>query len=111
MQTVFHHARRGEAESVLANVENLLDYDTEEVETVAVVANSDAVYTFTKDSEHADHVRKLAESDGVEFLACSNSLDSRGVSTDDLVTGVDTVPAGVGEVSRLQYEGYAYVKD
>ena len=96
---------------MLAYVQNLLDYDTEDAETVAVVANSDAVHTLTGDSEHADRVTELAESDGVEFLACSNSLHSRDIPADDLLTGVDTVPAGVGEVARLQYEGYSYVKD
>lgn len=111
MQVVFHHARREQAESALANVENLLAYDTEHVETVAVVANGDAVHTLIEGSEHADRVRGLAEADGVEFLACANSLDSRDIADDDLLTGVDTVPAGVGEVARLQHEGYAYVKD
>ena len=111
MQVVFHHARQGKAESALANVENLLNYDTENVETVSVVANSDAVQTLTKNSEHAERVQGLAEADGVEFLACANSLESRGISADDLLAGVDTVPAGVGEVARLQHDGYAYVKD
>lgn len=111
MQVVFHHARQGEAESALANVENLLAYDTEHVETVSVVVNGDAVHTLTENSEHAERVQEIAEADGVEFLACTNSLESRDISADDLLAGVDTVPAGVGEVARLQHQGYAYVKD
>lgn len=111
MHTVFHHARRDQAAAALANVENLLDVDNVDVETVSVVVNGDAVHTLTRGSEHADRVLELAEADGVEFLACSNSLESRDISADDLLAGVDTVPAGIGAIVRLQHEGYAYVKD
>lgn len=111
MQTVFHHARRHEADAALANVENLLDVDTVNVDTVSVVVNGDAIHTLIEGSQHADRVRALAERDGVEFLACSNSMDSRDISADDLLAGVDTVPAGIGTIVRLQHDGYTYVKD
>ncbi|WP_232687523.1 DsrE family protein [Halobacterium zhouii] len=111
MQTVFHHARREEADAVLSNVENLLDDDSVDVDAVAVVANAHGVYTLTEESRHPERVRELAEGEGVEFLACANSLASRDASEDDLLEGVETVPAGVGALTRLQSDGYAYVKD
>ncbi|MFC3478608.1 DsrE family protein [Halobacterium litoreum] len=111
MQVVFHHARREEAEHVLANVENLLGDDTVAVEDVAVVANADGVRTLTARSEHAIRVRTLREDDGVRFAACRNSLRSRDIEASALADGVETVPAGVGELARLQDDGYGYVKD
>lgn len=50
MQTVFHHARREQAEAILANVANLLGDDSVPVEDAALVANGDAVYTLTGNS-------------------------------------------------------------
>lgn len=111
MQTVFHHARRGEAGHVLANVENLLGDDTVSIEDVAVVANADGVYALTEDAEHADRIRELVEDHGVRFVACRNSMNLRDIEASSLASGVETVPAGVGELTRLQHRGYAYVKD
>lgn len=111
MQTVFHHARREEAEHVLANVENLLGDDSVVVDDVVVVANADAVRTLAEDAEHASRIRDLSEDQGVRFVACRNSLELRDLTDSSLAAGVETVPAGVGELTRLQQDGYAYVKD
>lgn len=111
MRTVFHHADGTESEHVLENVENLLEDETVSIDAVDVVANADGVYTLTEDSEHANRVRSLHERHGVRFAACANSLSLRNIAEERLVPGVETVPAGVGELTRLQHDGYAYVKD
>jgi intracellular sulfur oxidation DsrE/DsrF family protein len=110
MQTVFHHARREQAEAILANVRNLLDDDSVDVERAALVANADAVHTLTADAQWAGTVQDLAE-DGVRFVACANSMRSRDIDESRLAADVETAPAGVGELTRLQDAGYAYVKD
>jgi len=110
MQTVFHHARGEQAEAILANVANLLGDDSVDVEDAALVANADGVYTLTADSEHAETVQDRLD-DGVRFVACANSMGTRDVDESALIEGVETAPAGVGELTRLQDAGYAYVKD
>lgn len=38
-------------------------------------------------------------------------MESRDIEETELLAGVETAPAGVGELTRLQDAGYAYVKD
>lgn len=75
-----------------------------------LVANADAVYTLTADSGPTQRVRRLYD-DGVRVVACANSWASRDVEEATLVDGVETVPAGVGELPRRQDAGAASVKD
>ncbi|WP_254546148.1 DsrE family protein [Halomarina pelagica] len=92
----------------LANARNLLADDTVDLESVAFVANGDAVWLLVEGSAHADAVADL---DGaVDFYACSNSLRTREISTDDLLAGVEPGSSGVGTVSKLQESGYRYIK-
>jgi intracellular sulfur oxidation DsrE/DsrF family protein len=49
---------------------------------------------------------------GVEFKICANTLKGRNVEIDDLydVSESDIVPSGVAELSKLQGQGYTYIK-
>ena len=48
---------------------------------------------------------------GVEFKVCSATLRSRHLSEDQVLEGMQFVPAGTYEVIRLQAEdGYVYIK-
>lgn len=42
-------------------------------------------------------------------LACENSMESAGVLTTDLLTGVGTVPSAVTYLAEQQWAGWAYV--
>ncbi|QKQ98300.1 hypothetical protein GKQ38_02090 [Candidatus Nanohaloarchaea archaeon] len=55
------------------------------------------------------HIQDLLDQ-GVEVKACSNSLESRNITEEDLIEGVSPVSSGVGELTRLQDNGYAYVR-
>ncbi|USZ73967.1 DsrE family protein [Halorussus vallis] len=110
MNVVLHFSgERGEQDHAVSNVENLLADDSTAVESSALVANGDGVALLTTDSTDPERVEALAEN-GVSLLACRNSLDSRGVDESDLLDGIETVPTGVGELAKLQADGYAYVK-
>ncbi|MFC7156579.1 DsrE family protein [Halomarina halobia] len=92
----------------LANARNLLGDDTVPLESVAFVANGDAVWMLVEGSTHADDVADL---DGaVDFYACGNSLRTREIPTADLLAGVEPGSSGIGTVSKLQASGYHYVK-
>lgn len=49
---------------------------------------------------------------GVGFKVCANTLKGRNVAVDDLydVDEADIVPSGVAELSKLQQQGYTYIK-
>ncbi|RBI63277.1 hypothetical protein DMJ13_01685 [halophilic archaeon] len=110
MSTVFHFSSGEEHQKhATANAKNLLDDGTTDVERVALVANGVGIKLLTTDSTVPEKVRSLAEN-GVAFEACANSMEAFDYSNDDLLEGVETVPAGVGELTKLQSQGYAYVK-
>ncbi|GEM_PF-172966 len=47
----------------------------------------------------------------VRIFACENTLRSFNKSLDDLTFGIETVPSGIAELGRLQFElGFAYLK-
>lgn len=112
MSTVFHFATDDERSQkhALANVANLLDDESTPTETVALVANGGGIELLARDaSASPDRVVALADR-GVTFLACENSMAAAGLTADDLVSGVETVPAGVGELTKRQADGYAYIR-
>lgn len=54
-------------------------------------------------------VEELRET-GVGFAACRNTLDGSDAGPDDLLSGVETVPSGVGALARRQADGWGYLK-
>lgn len=111
MRAVFHHSNDDQAlhERVVGNVANLLDDETVDLDAVAVVTNSGGLQLVRDDSPHRDQVAALLER-GVAFKQCSNTIEGTDVTVEDLVDGVELVSSGVGELTRLQAAGYAYVK-
>lgn len=111
MRAVFHHSNDNQAlhERVVGNVANLLDDETVDLDAVAVVTNSGGLQLVRDDSPQRDQVAALIER-GVAFNQCSNTIDGTDVTVEDLVDGVELVSSGVGELTRLQAAGYAYVK-
>ncbi len=112
MSTVFHFSSAAsEQKHAVANVSNLLADDTVDLGTVALVANGAGVKLLTKkDSNFPDEVSGLTKK-GVELKACENSMNALGFEKSDLIDGVDSVPSGVGELTKLQAgKGYAYIK-
>ncbi|WP_435359135.1 DsrE family protein [Haloarchaeobius sp. DFWS5] len=112
MSTVFHFAKPPEEQNhAVANVANLLADESTDVEEVVLVANGKGIYLLTEgESNQAEKVRELI-SKGVSFRVCENSMEALDVSESDLIAGVETVPAGVGELTKLQArDGYAYIE-
>lgn len=117
------HCTSGATEArkdALANAANLLADETVELDALAFVLNGDGVKAARSESAVADEIRGLLArgSDGeslpdaprVEVLVCANSLDSRGVDSDELVSGAEVVSNGMSELSRRQADGYAYIR-
>ena len=105
----FHVSSARGRETVLANVSNLLADATVDLGAVAVVANGEGLDLLLAAGPQAEAVADLAGR-GVRFAGCANTLERRSLGRDDLVDGVEVVPSGVGELARLQAEGYAYLR-
>lgn len=114
MRTVFHASSPdpNDHHHAMVNVLNLLADDTvsSEDDEVALVTNGGAIRMLLgPTSEHVDLVTRLREA-GVALCVCGNALRGQGFSEADLLPGVAVVQSGVGELARLQAEGYGYVK-
>lgn len=111
MQTVVHllSGDESEQETALAITRNLLDDETGSIDDVAVVVQAAGIAAIEAGQENEEQVQALLDDD-VSFKACSNTLDTMGMDESDLVDGIETVPEGAVEVTRLETEGYAYVR-
>ena len=109
MQSLLHLVSGDEAEqqATVSIARNLLGAD--DIRDVAIVAQSGGIAAVVDDSDLADRIASLA-TDGVSITACRNTLTARGVDESALAAGVETVPSGAVEVTRLQSEGYAYMR-
>ncbi len=113
MSTVFHLQTYGaeHERKALNNVENLRNDETVPVEDVVLVANSKAVNSLTSEgAEYPDRIKQLQTEMDVTFCACQNSMEAVGIAKGELLDDVKIVPSGVGEFTRLQTKGYAYIK-
>ncbi|QIO23385.1 DsrE family protein [Haloarcula sp. JP-L23] len=90
------------------NVENLLADETL-ASDVTVVCNGGGVDHLLRSASTATRVRTLVER-GVDVCACRNSLDSGGHDADELVDGVRIVPTAMGELTKQQASGSAYIR-
>lgn len=111
---VVAHVTSGDAndwQQALRNLSNLHSDESVPItpELITVVVNGEAVRFLRAEEPDADQVARIVES-GVRILACTNSLERFGFSTDELVAGVETVDSGVAEVTRLQWHGNGYLK-
>ena len=111
MRTAFHLTSGDEdhQKTVLTIAENLSDDETIEMDDIVVVAQSKGIDPLTNDGTHSDTVRELQDA-GISFRACSNTLDTMDLDDADLVEGVEPVSSGASELTRLQDDGYAYLR-
>ncbi|MDF9747301.1 DsrE family protein [Natrinema salsiterrestre] len=111
MQTVFHLIADEPAQqrTALTIAENLTEDDSVEIDDVAIVAQADGIEPLTAGGDGSETVKSLLEA-GIAVKACSNTLEMKDLADSDLVEGVETVPSGGGELTRLQSEGYAYIR-
>ena len=96
----------------LMNAKNLLDDESVPVKDLVVLANGKGVQLYTPptdDNEFADQIASLQDR-GVTFRACGNAMEMLGLTKDDLLSGVERIPSGVGELARLQALDFGYIK-
>ncbi|MFB6091941.1 MAG: DsrE family protein [Haloquadratum sp.] len=111
MKAVFHLSGVDVEEwrEAIRTVRDLLADDSADVDDAVLLANGDAIWLFEAGSALSEQVRGLGSTD-VRCVGCRRSLSERDIPKSDLLSNVDLVPSGAGELVRLQDDGYAYVK-
>ena len=88
------------------NVQHDLGVDKTDIE---IVAYGPGLNMLKLESSVANKVED-AKKDGVRIVACGNTMKAQKVSKDDLLPGVDVVPAGVIEIGAKQQLGWSYIR-
>jgi intracellular sulfur oxidation DsrE/DsrF family protein len=114
LKVLFHINELDRWDTALGNIINLLNDVGEESADVVVIANGPSVNAYGNDNKLS--VMKGLSERGVRFLACRNSLRKMCSSGDSCITEenissfIETVPAGITAIIKIQADGFAYVK-
>jgi len=114
LKVLFHINELEKWDTALGNMINLLKDAGEDAVDAVVLANGPSVNAYGIDNKLS--VMKGLSERGVRFLACRNSLRkmcSSGdscINEENLPSFIETVPAGITAIIKIQSDGYAYVK-
>jgi intracellular sulfur oxidation DsrE/DsrF family protein len=108
MHTVFHVSSIDAYRTAEPKIRNLLDDETLDLDGVAVAVDRPAVIDAAADAESA--VTDALVGMGATVKLCSNAARGASAGKDDFGAGVQFVPSGVGELTRLQTNGWAYIR-
>ena len=100
----------GKLNSVLYNIMNIQKHYGQDNVELRVVAYGPAVRALLlKDSIHKSRVSSILMY-GVEFVACGNTLTTIHKGQEDLIDGVEIVPAGLPEIIERRLMGWQDIK-
>jgi hypothetical protein len=102
-------ADQGKWNLALNNARNLqADLGKENVD-VEIVVYGPGIGMLKADSLVANRIQD-ATAAGVKVVACQNTLTAQKLDKDDMIAGIDYVPAGVVEIAQRQKQGWAYLR-
>lgn len=102
-----------QALSGLRNVRNHLDTDPSAQITVVTHAQGvDFLMESAKDRSDTPYAPLVAalHARGVKFEVCEITLKNRSLNKDQFVQEADFTPSGVVRITKLQKQGFAYIK-
>lgn len=97
----------------LRNIRNQLD--TEPTTQIIAVAHAEGIDLLMEDAkssngtEYAPLISAL-RARGVVFEVCEITLKTRGLKKDAFIQEADFTPSGVVRITKLQAQGYSYLK-
>ncbi len=114
-ETVVYHIADSETQALagLRSLRNHLDTDPKaRITVVAIAQGVDFLMEGAKDASGNLYVGLISAltSRGVKFEVCEITLANRNLKRDQFIQEADFTPSGVVELSRLQHQGYAYIK-
>lgn len=111
-KVVFHLDDEEKGKNALNNAKNLLDdieIGNKKLE-IEILSNSTGIKTFKKNNNNQKEQIQELQSMGVKIAICNNTIKGLNLEKKDFVEGVNIVPSGVGELTKKQSEGWAYIK-
>jgi len=93
----------------LSNIRNVQQEFGARNVTIALVAFGPGIDMLKFESEMGNLVQEAMKG-GVTVAACTNTMDSAGLTPDDMLPGVTYVKAGVADIILRQEQGYAYIR-
>lgn len=107
---VFHLMTGSEQDraGLLRNIRNVLVEWPEA--RITVVSHSGGMALLTKANNHLTAEIDALRQKGVTFNACENTMASKSIAPEDLISAAEPVPSGIVEVVKLQEQGYAYIR-
>lgn len=98
------------ANEVIDNVDNVQKYyGVDDVEIALVVYGAGINAVIKENSKVAGRIAGLI-ADGVQVMACANTLAHVHKTAADLLPGVSVVPSGLPKIIELQAQGWYYVR-
>ena len=112
---VVYHITDASAQALagLRNLRNHLDVDpAAKITVVSHGAGVDFLMEDAKDKSGTEYAPLVAglKARGVRFEVCEITLKNRGLKKEQFVQEADFTPSGVVRVTKLQREGFAYLK-
>jgi uncharacterized protein len=113
---VVYHVGDSQAQalSALRNLRNHLDVDpTAQITVVTLGAGVDFLMEEAKEEKSGTPYAPLVSAlrgRGVKFEVCEITLKNRGLKRDQFIQEADFTPSGVVRLSKLQIQGYAYIR-
>ncbi|MFK5938347.1 MAG: DsrE family protein [Sulfurimonas sp.] len=94
---------------VLSSANNVLKFYGPEMVEMRIVSYYHGIKTVLKaNPEIAKRVKALMMLD-VEFIACGNSMRTKGIKEEELIEGTEIVTAGIVEMTERVKEGWIYI--
>ena len=75
---------------------------------ISVIAYNKGLDLLLNDNRYAAKVKKLSEQ-GIEFLACGNTMKMRNILPEQVVPFAAVVKAGIAEIVKRQEKGWTYI--
>lgn len=93
----------------LNNAKNVQDILGKENVDVEIVVYGPGIDMLKVESEIGDKVDQ-AISQGVQIVACENTMEANKLTKDDMLPSISYVRGGVIELMKRQKEGWAYIR-
>ena len=113
---VVYHVSDSQAQALAAlrNLRNHLDVDpTAQITVVTLGAGVDFLMEDAKEEKAGTAYAPLVSAlrgRGVKFEVCEITLKNRGLKREQFIQEADFTPSGVVRLSKLQIQGYAYIR-
>ncbi len=93
----------------LANARNVQEMLGKNNVDIEIVAYGPGIDLLRFESELADNIDKARDS-GIKIEACENTMKSKRLAKDDMLSTIGFVPSGVVELITKQDAGWAYIR-